>query len=110
MVAGRQGHPPIRTRGTGRRRVVGVKAFAIYTALRLAMFVACYALFGWLYVLAFGSSGALVWPFLAAIVVSSLLSLKFLAPQRQRFADVVQARAERATSRFEEIRSKEDQD
>ena len=51
-----------------------------------------------------------MWPFLAAIVVSSLLSLKFLAPQRQRFADVVQARAERATSRFEEMRSKEDQD
>ena len=87
-----------------------MKAFAIYTALRLAMFVACYALFGWLYVLAFGSRGALVWPFLAAIVVSSLLSLKLLAPQRQRFADVVQSRAERATSRFEEIRSKEDQD
>src|SRR3954451_5964187 len=110
MVSGRERHPPIRTRRTGRRRVVHVKAFAIYTGLRLAMVVACYALFGGLYLLAFGSSGALVWPFLAAIVVSSLLSLKFLAPQRQRFADVVQTRAERASSRFEEIRSKEDQD
>jgi hypothetical protein len=87
-----------------------VKEFAVYTALRLLMFVACYALFGWLYLIAVGKTGALVWPFLAAIVVSSLLSLKFLAPQRERFAAVVQARAERATARFEEIRSKEDQD
>jgi hypothetical protein len=57
-----------------------------------------------------GKTGALVWPFLAAIVVSSVLSLKYLAPQRQRFADVVQARAEKATSRFEEMRAKEDED
>jgi hypothetical protein len=87
-----------------------VKAFAIYTGLRLAMFVACYAVLGWLYAGVFGKTGALVWPFLAAIVVSSLLSLKFLAPQRERFAAVVQARAERASSKFEEMRSKEDQD
>ncbi len=57
-----------------------------------------------------GKTGALLWPFLAAIVISSLLSFKFLAPQRERFAAVVQARAERASSKFEEIRSKEDQD
>jgi hypothetical protein len=87
-----------------------VKAFAIYTALRLAMFVACYAILGWLYVGLVGKTGALLWPFLAAIVTSSLLSFKFLAPQRERFAAVVQARAERASSKFEEIRSKEDQD
>jgi hypothetical protein len=87
-----------------------VKAFAIYTGLRLAMFVACYAVLGWLYLQVFGSNQALLWPFLAAIVISSLLSLKLLAPQRERFAAVVQARAERASARFEEIRSKEDQD
>jgi len=87
-----------------------VKEFAIYTGLRLLLFAACYALLGWLYLVVFGRTGALVWPFIAAIVVSSLLSLKFLAPQRDRFAAVVQARAERATARFEEMRSKEDQD
>ena len=86
-----------------------MKPFVIYTGLRLAMFVACYALFGWIYA-GLRQPGALLWPFLAAIVVSSLLSLKFLAPQRERFAAVVQARAERATSNFEEMRSKEDQD
>ena len=41
-------------------------------------------------------------------MVSSLLSLKFLAPQRERFAAVVQQRAERATSRFEERKASED--
>lgn len=87
-----------------------MKEFAIYTGLRLGMFVLCYVVLGLLYLEVFGRTGVLVWPFLVAVAVSSLLSLKFLAPQRARFAAVVQARAERATARFEEIRSKEDQD
>lgn len=88
----------------------GMKAFAIYTVLRLAMFVACYALFGAAYVLVFGTAGAFIWPFLLAVVVSSVLSLKFLAPQRQRFAQTVEARATRATANFEARRAKEDVD
>ncbi len=87
-----------------------MKAFAIYTALRLAMFVVCYAVIGLLYFALVGKTGALVWPFLAAIVISSLLSWKFLAPQRERFAMTVERRAERASSKFEEMRSKEDAD
>jgi hypothetical protein len=110
MVDGSARDPPIRTSSPSPRRVGGVKAFVIYTALRLGMFVVCYAVLGSLYALVFGSGGALVWPFLAAIVISSVLSLKYLAPQRQRFADVVQTRAEKATSRFEEMRAKEDED
>ena len=85
-----------------------VKAFAIYTVLRLAMFLACYAVLGALWVLAFGKDGMLLLPFLGAVIVSSLLSLKLLAPQRERFAAVVQARAERASRRFEEIKARED--
>ena len=87
-----------------------MKAFAIYTALRLGIFVACYAVLGWIYLGVFGKTGALVWPFLVAIVLSSVLSWKYLAPQRERFAAVVQGRAERASARFEERRSKEDAD
>lgn len=86
----------------------GVKAFAIYTMLRLGLFVACYAVLGWVYIGFFGRSGALLWPFLAAVVLSSILSYRLLAPQRERFAAVVQARAERASSRFEQQRAKED--
>jgi hypothetical protein len=87
-----------------------VKAFVIYTAMRLALFVACYAAFGGIYYAVFGRTGALVWPFLAAIVVSSLLALKLLAPQRERFAQVVEARATKATTNFEKRRAREDAD
>ena len=87
-----------------------MKPFVIYTGLRLGLFVVCYAVLGWLYVVVFGQRGVLLWPFLGALVASSLLSWKFLATQRERLAAVVQGRAERASSRFDEMRSKEDQD
>jgi hypothetical protein len=88
-----------------------VKAFVIYTAMRLALFVVCYAVLGGLYLAVFGETdGALLWPFIAAVVVSSLLSLRLLAPQRERFAQVVEARATKATTNFEKRRAREDVD
>ncbi len=87
-----------------------MKAFAIYTVLRLLLFVSCYALFGVLWALVFGKGGLLLVPFLAAVIVSSLLSLKLLAPQRERFAAVVEARAQRVTQKFEERKAREDTD
>ena len=87
-----------------------VKPFLIYTALRLGLFAVSYVVLGGLWYLVFGESGVLLLPFLAAVLVSALLSLKLLAPQRERFAAVVQARAEQASRRFEEQRSKEDVD
>lgn len=86
-----------------------MKAFVSYTLLRLLLFVTTYAVVAGLWALVFGKGGLLLVPFLAAIIISSLLSLKLLAPQRERFAAVVEARAERATRKFEEIRSREDQ-
>jgi len=87
-----------------------VKPFLIYTALRLGLFVVTYAVLGGIWFLAFGGSGVLLLPFLAAVLISALLSLKLLAPQRERFAAVVQARAERASARFEERKAREDVD
>jgi hypothetical protein len=87
-----------------------VKPFLIYTALRLLLFAATYAVLAGIWILAFGKDGLLLIPFLAAVIISAVLSLKLLAPQRNRFAAVVQARAERASQRFEEQRSKEDVD
>jgi hypothetical protein len=88
-----------------------VKEFAIYTALRLGIFVACYALLGTLWTLLFDTTTSLlVWPFLGAIVLSSLISLKVLAPQRERFAAKVEGRARRASAKFEERRAREDTD
>lgn len=87
-----------------------MKAFAIYTLLRLGLFVTSYAVVAWLWVLFFGRDGVLLVPFLAALIISSLLSLKLLAPQRERFAAVIEARAQRASRNFEERRSREDSD
>jgi hypothetical protein len=87
-----------------------VKEFVIYTAARLGLFVLTYAVLAGLWLLVMGQQNALIWPFVIAIVISSLLSLKFLAPQREAFARRVDERAHRATARFEEIRSREDAD
>ena len=76
-----------------------MKAFAIYTVLRLALFVAGYAVLGGLWVLVFGQEGCCSCRSSRAIIVSSLLSLKLLAPQRERFAAVVEARAHAGDAR-----------
>ena len=88
----------------------GVKEFAVYTALRLGLFVVCYAVLGGLYLLLFGDRGLVIWPFLLAVVVSSVLSVSLLRRQREAFALRVQQRADRAAARFEERRSREDAD
>ncbi|MEO5651842.1 MAG: DUF4229 domain-containing protein [Marmoricola sp.] len=86
-----------------------MKPFVIYTLLRLGLFVATYAVLGALWVLFRGTEGVLLAPFLLAVVVSSVLSVKLLRGHRDRFAAVVQARAERATARFEQVKSREDE-
>lgn len=88
-----------------------MKHFAIYTVLRLALFLATFAVLSTLSVLIFGPS-AVVWfvTLFVAAVISSLLSLKLLAGPRERFAESVEARAGRARSKFEEMRSREDVD
>ena len=90
--------------------VGGVKAFAIYTGMRLAMFMVVLHRARRALLPVFGADSVLVWPFLAAVLVSSLLSLKYLAPQREAFAAVVQARAHAAAARFEERKAREDVD
>jgi len=89
-----------------------MKAFWTYTLLRLGMLLGCYAVFSGIWFLIkdqqalHGSDLFLV--LVVSAIVSSLLSVKFLAVPRQRLAAHVQARAERATARFEKIRGRED--
>lgn len=86
-----------------------MKEFAVYTLSRLGLFVASYALVVGIYLLVSGGNTVpLIWPFLVAVVLSSVGSLYFLKGQRNRFAAVVERRASAATRRFEEARSKED--
>jgi membrane protein implicated in regulation of membrane protease activity len=89
-----------------------VKEFLVYTALRLAMFLVAFAVVVGIW--SIPTDGSLTyndvfWTFVIAFAVSGVASYFLLDPFRERFARKVQARAERATARFEERRSKEDQ-
>lgn len=87
-----------------------MKEFVVYTGLRLALFVGCFVVLGGIWWALWGASDGLIIPFLIAMVVSSLLSLKYLQPQREAFAQRVEARASKAAAKFEEIRAREDED
>ena len=87
-----------------------MKEFVVYSGLRLGLFVLTYAALAALWVLAVGRDGLLLVPFLGAVVLSSVLSWKFLAPQREAFAARVQSRAERMSTKYEEMRAREDTD
>jgi uncharacterized membrane protein (DUF4010 family) len=86
-----------------------VKHFVVYTVLRIGLFVATYAVLSLVAVLVFGNErGVFIATLFVSAIVSSALSLKFLAGPRERFAGSVEARAGRAKAKFEEIRSRED--
>ncbi|MBA3233650.1 MAG: DUF4229 domain-containing protein [Propionibacteriales bacterium] len=88
-----------------------MKILALYTAARLLVFAAAYALiwgvFGrWLE--EFNSVTAL-WTALIALVVSSVISLIALRPMRERLAIQVEARARRVKTAFDEHKRAEDE-
>ena len=86
-----------------------MKAFWIYTVLRVLLFVACAAVvFGiWL---AIAGTAPVMWVLVIAFLVSGVASLFLLNPQRTAFARQVDDRAHRAAEKFEEMRAKEDVD
>ena len=86
-----------------------MKEFWIYTAMRLVLFAATAAVvFGiWL---AVAGSANVMWVLIIALVVSGIASLLLLDRQRSALARNVDARARRASSKFEEMRAKEDVD
>ena len=86
-----------------------MKEFAVYTLARMGLFVGSYALIAGVYLLVTGGDSLpLLWPLLLAAVVSAVGSYFLLRGQRDRFALVVQRRAEAANRRFESARTKED--
>jgi hypothetical protein len=88
-----------------------VKEFAFYTLARLGLFVGSYAVVAGLYVLATGADRLpVLWPLLVAAVISAVGSYYLLRGPRERFAAKVEARADRASRRFQEARAKEDLD
>jgi hypothetical protein len=88
-----------------------VKEFLVYTAARLLVFLASYALVVGLYLLV-DRDGPIpvLWPLVVAAVLSAVVSAYLLRGMRDRFALRVQSRAERMSSRFEAMKAKEDTD
>ena len=82
-----------------------MKEFAVYTGLRLLVFVATFAVVAAIWIL---TSGSLNWFYalLIAFVVSGVASYTLLNRQRAAFANRVDARATRAV---EAMRAKEDE-
>lgn len=88
-----------------------VKAFWIYTGARFGIFAVLYAVIIGGYLLVNGGGPIPVfWPLIVAAIGSAVLSAYFLRDLRENLAQHVQTRAERMSSRFEEMRAKEDTD
>ena len=84
-----------------------MKEFWTYTLLRIALFIGTTAVVWGVYALIADTINLLV-VVLVAAVISSVLSWKLLAGPRNRFAASVEARASRASARFEEMKARED--
>ncbi len=87
-----------------------VKEVLIYSAARLGLFLACYALMAGVWFAFNGTDGILFMPAVAALILSMLLSFRVLRKQRDVLAGRVQTRAEKASSKFAEMKAKEDVD
>lgn len=87
-----------------------MKPFVIYTLLRLLLFIAVFAVALGVWILAFGEGSSIFWPLLIGLFVSGVLSIFLLNKPREQFAEQVEARARRATRRFDEMKAREDDD
>jgi hypothetical protein len=86
-----------------------VKEFWVYTLLRLVLFLASLGVVVGVWFLVAGHAPVL-WAVVIAFIVSGLGSYFLLDRQREALARRVQVRAEAATAKIEEMRSKEDAD
>lgn len=83
----------------------------IYTGARFALFLACWSvLLGFGVLLSDNNGQVMIWSLVGGAVLSSVLSLKLLNGPRDRFAQSVEERAQRAKTRFEEMKTAEDVD
>jgi hypothetical protein len=87
-----------------------VKEFAIYTGLRVLLFVASLITVMLIWSLFTEGRVPALWAVVIAFAVSGVLSYFLLNRQRDAFARRVEERAARAASAFEERKAREDQD
>lgn len=84
-----------------------MKEFWVYTLLRLVLFLASLGIVVGVWVLVAGEFN-LVIAIIIAFVLSGIGSYFALDRQREAFARRVQVRADKASAKLEEMRSKED--
>jgi len=87
-----------------------VKEFAIYTGLRVLLFVASLITVMLIWSLFTEGRVPALWSVVIAFAVSGVLSYYLLNKQRDAFARRVEERASRAASAFEERKAREDKD
>ncbi|HSX68166.1 DUF4229 domain-containing protein [Nocardioides sp.] len=89
-----------------------MKAFVVYTLLRLVLFVCSLVVILGVWKLALGddsvSSGELFWAVIGAFLISGVASYFVLARQREALARRVEERASKAVSKIDEMRTRED--
>ena len=86
-----------------------MKEFWVYTGLRIALFLASLAVVAGIWAVA-ADEVNLVWAVVIAFLVSGVGSYFLLNRQREAFAQRVEVRAQKASAKIEEMRSKEDAD
>ena len=86
-----------------------MKEFWIYTGLRILLFLGSLAVVAGIWAAAAGDV-EMVWAVVIAFLISGVGSYFLLARQREDFAQRVDARAQKASAKIEEMRSKEDAD
>ena len=86
-----------------------MKDFAVYTALRLLLFAASFAIVTGIW-LAVANSLPVMWVLMIALVVSGVASYFVLNRQRESFARRVDERARQASAALESLKAREDLD
>ena len=86
-----------------------MKELLVYTALRLLLLLASFAIVAGLWIAVTGGV-SVFWCLVIAFVVSGIGSYYVLNPQREAFARRVEERASRASARFDEMKAREDRD
>lgn len=86
-----------------------MKEFVVYTALRILLFVASAAIVAGIWLLV-RDEAPLLWVLVLGFALSGIASYFLLDRQRAAFASRVEARAQRASAAFEEMRAREDVD
>ncbi len=85
-----------------------MKEFAVYTAMRILLFLASFGIVVGIMSLVLGGRYNLFWAIVLAFLISGVASFFILDRQREAFARRVEARASRAAAAFEERKARED--